>query len=187
MSEISPKFRALFFVFSYLSIYSGIVLTCFRERPADLLPALRQITLKTHIVAVAIWLFLFGMLFTVHVIPQLVQKIRAGRRTGIGLVVLLAFMTLSGYAIQLLPDASAVRTTALLHTVLSLAFAAIFFLHLYLVRPFVRTALVLTSAAMLLLALPLFFIKPAENLPDEVKLFPLTQSPAVQENLLKKK
>ncbi|MBS0618096.1 MAG: hypothetical protein JSR44_07905 [Spirochaetes bacterium] len=115
------------------------------------------------------------------------QKIRAGRRTGIGLVVLLAFMTLSGYAIQLLPDASAVRTTALLHTVLSLAFAAIFFLHLYLVRPFVRTALVLTSAAMLLLALPLFFIKPAENLPDEVKLFPLTQSPAVQENLLKKK
>ncbi|MBS0617228.1 MAG: hypothetical protein JSR44_03525, partial [Spirochaetes bacterium] len=66
MSEISPKFRALFFVFSYLSIYSGIVLTCFRERPADLLPALRQITLKTHIVAVAIWLFLFGMLFTVH-------------------------------------------------------------------------------------------------------------------------
>jgi len=187
VSEISPKFRALFFVFSYLSIYSGIVLTCFRERPADLLPTLRQITLKTHIVAVAVWLFLFGMLFTVHVIPQLVQKIRSGRRTGIGLVALLACMTLSGYAIQLLPDANALRTTAFLHTVFSLAFAAIFFLHLYVVRPFVRTALVMASAAMLLLALPIFFIRPTVNLPNEVKLVPLTESTPTQNIPLKKK
>lgn len=172
--EFSGKFRLAFFAFTYLSTYSGLVLLYFHERSADFFPALRQITLKAHIFSVAIWLFLCGMLFSIHVIPQLVQKIKDGRKSGIALVYLLVAMAITGYAIQVLPGVREIDISRHLHIIISLAFTGFFIFHVYLIKPSYRYALTAAVIVTALLVAPVFLLKQeAPTLPDEIQLTPL--------------
>lgn len=178
--EFSGKFRFAFFAGAYLSTYSGLILLYFHERTADFFPLLKQIILKVHIFSVAAWLFLCGMLFAIHVIPQLVQKEKDGRRSGILLIYLLVGMVATGYAIQLLPGVREIDISRHLHIILSLAFTAFFLFHVYVVKPAYRHALTGVVFVTLLLVSPMFLLRQpvADTLPDEIQLTPATADSA---------
>lgn len=178
--EFSGKFRFAFFAGAYLSTYSGLILLYFHEHTADFFPLLKQIILKTHIFSVAAWLFLCGMLFAVHVIPQLVQKEKDGRRSGILLIYLLAGMVATGYAIQLLPGVREIDISRHLHIILSLAFTAFFLFHVYVVKPAYRHVLTGVVVITLLLVSPMFLLRQpiTDSLPDEIQLTPATADSA---------
>jgi thiamine biosynthesis lipoprotein len=172
--EFSGKFRIAFFAGAYLSTYSGLVLLYFHERTADFFPTLKQVTLKVHIFSVASWLFLCGMLFAIHVIPQLVLKEKDGRRSGIWLIYLLFSMVATGYAIQLLPGVREIDVARHLHIILSLAFTGFFLFHVYVVKPSCRRILTGVVVVTVLLISPMFLLRrdAAESFPDEIKLSP---------------
>lgn len=182
--EFSGKLRFAFFIGAYLSTYSGLILLYFHERAADFFPTLKQITLKLHIFSVAGWLFLCGMLFAIHVIPQLVQKEKDGRRSGILLIYLLLGMVVTGYAIQLLPGVHGIDISRHLHIILSLAFTAFFLFHVFLIKPAYRSALTGVVIVTVLLVAPVFLLRQpqAENFPDEIKLTPVTPAETIKKN-----
>lgn len=182
--EFSGKFRFAFFSGAYLSTYSGLILLYFHERTADFFPTLKQITLKLHIFSVAGWLFLCGMLFAIHVIPQLVQKEKDGRRSGILLIYLLVGMVASGYAIQLLPGVREIDISRHLHIVMSLAFTGFFLFHVYLIKPAYRHVLAGVVVVTVLLVSPMFLLRQpqVETFPDEIKLTPATPADSLKKN-----
>ena len=94
----TQRFRLFFYSSGYLALYTGFLLIFFMARPADFYPTLRHLLLKSHIVTVVLWLFTCGMLFSIHVIPQLQARIQEGRKTGIVLIGLIALMSFSGFA-----------------------------------------------------------------------------------------
>lgn len=178
----TPNFRFFFYLTAYFSAYSGFLLLFFFRKPPDFYPAWKQAILKTHIFSVATWLFLCGMLFSIHVIPQLKSRITVGRKSGIWLIVLLALMSLSGYAIQVLPTPAWIDLSRFAHLFAGIGFTALFGAHLALVRPRVRTALASATLVSLLVALPFFFLKTERTLPDEIKLNPVSMdAPGLRE------
>lgn len=171
---MTQKFRTAFYVTGYLAAYSGFLLLFYSGHNADFYPNAKQLILKTHIASVVPWLFTCGMLFSIHVIPQLQSGITQGRKTGIWLVVLLIAMSISGYAIQLLPTAMGISTARLAHIVLGSGFSLLFAGHLYLIRPTLRVAVSAVTGISLLMALPFFLLKAAPDMPDEIQLKPVT-------------
>lgn len=174
--EFSGKFRFAFFAGAYLSTYSGLILLYFHDRTATFFPVLKQAVLKAHIFSVAAWLFLCGMLFAVHVIPQLVQKEKGGRRSGILLIYLLLGMVASGYAIQLFPGVREIDISRHLHIITSLAFTGFFLFHVYLIKPTYRYALTGAVLVTALLVAPMFLLRApqGESFPDEIQLTPIS-------------
>lgn len=170
----SPRFRVWFYAASYLSAYSGFLLMFFFGKSADFFPLWKQVLVKTHIFAVVLWLFLCGMLFSVHVFPQLRLKITKGKKSGLGLIALLVAMTFTGYGIQILPTPLGIDLSRYGHIVTGVAFSFLFVAHLALVRPRLRLALASATILSLLIAAPFFFLKSESQFPDEIKLAPLS-------------
>jgi hypothetical protein len=172
--SITSRFRAAFFAVSYVSSYSGFLLLFFFQKTADFSPLWKQALVKVHIVAVCIWLFLCGMLFSVHVFPQLRAHIPNGRKSGLLLIALLVLMTFSGYGIQILPSPGTIDLSRYAHVFSGIAFCLLFIAHLALVRPRLRVALASATLLSLLVALPFFFLKSEPVFPDEIKLAPMS-------------
>lgn len=179
---MTQKFRWAFYSTGYLAAYSGFLLLFFVGQNAEFYPNAKQFILKSHIASVVPWLFTCGMLFSIHVIPQLQAGITQGRKSGIWLVVLLIAMSLSGYAIQILPTAWGISTARLAHIVFGSGFALLFAGHLYVIRPVLSVAVSAVTAVSLLIALPFFLFKTAPEMPDEIQLKPMS---AVETNLKK--
>ena len=171
---MSSKLRFLFYATGYLSAYTGFLLLFFFRKPADFYPLWKQCLLKTHIAGVACWLFTCGMLFSVHVFPQLKAGITAGRKSGLALIALLLLMSLSGYAIQILPSQAGIDFVRIAHFLAGAAFTATFIGHLVLVRPRLRVALASATLVSCLVAAPFFFLKNQNDFPDEIQLKPLS-------------
>jgi hypothetical protein len=169
----SPNFRFFFYLTGYLSAYTGFLLLFFFRKSADFYPSWKQALLKTHIFSVVAWLFLCGMLFSIHVIPQLRARIRVGRKSGIALIVLLMLMSVTGYGIQVMPTGVGIDLSRYGHLFSGIGFTVLFGAHLILVRPRLRTALASATLVSLLVALPFFFLKTELTLPDEIKLNPM--------------
>lgn len=168
----TSRFRIFFYGTTWLSAATGLALGYFMLQPADFFPLLRQVLLKTHVAAVVVWLFLCGMLFSIHVIPQLVAQIRQGFYSGILLIGLVAAMTLSGFALQVLPWPQVLDTARWIHFCLSVLFVLQLVVHLLLVRPELKTRVIAVAIAGLLVLIPLFGLRQGEIYPDEIQLKP---------------
>lgn len=172
----TTRFRTAFYSSGCLGFYTGFLLGFLMMHPADFYPLLRQTLLKLHIASVAVWLFTCGMLFSIHVIPQLQAGITQGRRTGILLIALIASMTLSGYALQVLPWAGILDTTRWLHVATGTGFVALLVVHLLLTKTELRTWIIMSLVTSILLFLPLLFLEKPDTFPDEIKLVPQTET-----------
>lgn len=168
----TSRFRWSFYSTAYVAFYTGFLLVFFMTKPADFYPNLRHLLVKTHIVSVMLWLFTCGMLFSIHVFPQLQAGIKEGRRSGITLVVLVVAMTLSGYALQILPWQNLLGGTRWLHVVTGSAFALLLIGHLLLIKAEIRKWLIAAVTAGILLSLPFFTLQQKEAFPDEIRLTP---------------
>jgi hypothetical protein len=174
---MSKPFRIFFYATAYPALYTGFLLIAFLGKPADLYPVLRQVLLKIHILTVVLWVFSCGMLFNMHVIPQLQAGIRAGRRTGILLVVVLILMVASGFIIQIFPSQAGLYLIRWSHTLAGIAFSLLFVFHLALIRAGFRKWIIATLAVSALVSLPLMLLKaPEPVLPDEINLTPQDQT-----------
>ena len=80
--------------------------------------------LKIHLVAAPFLVFALGMVFTRHVVRQWASGRPAGRASGVGLVVTLAPMVISGYLIQVTTSESWLFRAAMLHVAASLLYLA---------------------------------------------------------------
>ncbi|MFZ5629959.1 MAG: hypothetical protein ACOY5B_12575 [Spirochaetota bacterium] len=168
----TSRFRVFFYGTTWLSTATGLALVYFMLQPADFFPTLRQALLKTHVAGVVAWLFLCGMLFSIHVIPQLVARMRQGLRTGVLLIGLVAAMTLSGFALQVIPWPPVLETARWIHFYLSVLFVLLLIIHLLLVRPELKTWVIAIAVISLLALLPLMSLKQTEAFPDEIQLTP---------------
>ncbi len=187
-ANLSPRFLWVFYAAGYLSAYTGFLLLFFFRKPPDFYPLWKQLLVKSHIVGVGIWLFTFGMLFSIHVIPQLKSGMRVGRRSGIFLVVVLVLMSLTGYGIQVMPTSWGIDLSRYSHLVTGMGFTALFVMHLVLVKPRLRLALVSATAVSFMLAAPFFLLKVENVFPDEIQLKPVSavDMPAADSALVKK-
>lgn len=172
----TSRFRIFFYGTTWLSTSTGLALVYFMLKPADFFPLLRQVLLKTHVAAVVAWLFLCGMLFSIHVLPQLAAKLRQGLRTGVTLIALVAAMTLSGFALQVIPWPQVLETARWVHFYLSVLFVLLLVVHLLLVRPELKTWVVALAVSSLLVLLPLMTLKQVDVFPDEIQLTPRTDT-----------
>lgn len=168
----TQRFRLFFYSSGYLALYTGFLLIFFMARPADFYPTLRHLLLKSHIVTVVLWLFTCGMLFSIHVIPQLQARIQEGRKTGIVLIGLIALMSFSGFALQIVSSAAAMDYARWLHIITGAAFTALLLIHLVLIKASFRIWIATVLVASLLLAIPFYLLKPKDNFPDEIRLTP---------------
>lgn len=168
----TTRFRWSFYSTAYVASYTGFLLIFFMTKPTDFFPKLRHMLLKTHIVSVMLWLFTCGMLFSIHVFPQLQARVKEGRRSGISLVFLVIAMTLSGYALQVLPWQNLLASTRWLHVITGSAFVLLLIGHLLLIKAEIRKWLVAAVGAGILLALPFFTLQQNETFPDEIRLTP---------------
>lgn len=174
----TSRFRLFFYSTLSIATYTGFVLTVFMVKPADFFPLWRQAILKIHIASVVLWLFTCGMLFSMHVFPQLQAKIQQGRRTGLWLVGLIIAMTASGFALQIFALPSVVIPVRWLHTGSGTAFVLVLVFHLLLIRAEIRAWVIGTAAVVLLLVLPYLFLEAKESYPDEFSLTPQGNLPA---------
>lgn len=178
----TQRFRLFFYSTGYLALYTGFLLIFFMGKPADYFPTWRHMLLKSHIVAVVLWLFSCGMLFSIHVVPQLQARITAGRRSGIWLIVLLIVMSLSGYALQVVPSARALDLSRWLHIFSGAAFTLLLLSHLLLIKASVRLWLAATIFLSLVLTTPFWFLRQTDGLPDEIQLTPLSAPETQKKN-----
>ncbi len=170
----TQRFRIFFYSTGYVALYTGFLLIFFLAKPADFFPVWRHLLLKSHIVSVVLWLFSCGMLFSIHVIPQLQARIVAGKRSGIWLIVLLATMSLSGYAIQVMPGAKSLDISRWLHVFSGAAFTMLLISHLLLIKAAVKGWLVAALVLSLAMAAPFVLLKQVDIVPDEIQLTPKT-------------
>lgn len=170
--NFSQSFRWSFYASGYVALYTGFLLLFFLERPADFFPVWKQLLLKVHIASVVLWLFTCGMLFSIHVIPQLKAGITKGRKTGIALIAILILMIISGYALQIISHLPSLSIMRYAHSVTGIAFTIFFAVHLFLIRTTLRTAILATLVVSLLGASPFFFLKAETSYPDEISLVP---------------
>lgn len=82
-----------------------------------------------HVLAAPLLVFALGMLVRGHLLPKWRGGKPAGRRSGIGLVLILGPMVLSGYAVQVAVDPTWRLALAWVHGVTSLLFLAGYGVH----------------------------------------------------------
>jgi len=85
--------------------------------------------LDAHVLAAPLFVFALGLIFRRHAMARIRNGEQVGRRTGIGLVAIVAPVILSGYVLQALTGDSARRWTGWSHTALGLLFALAYALH----------------------------------------------------------
>ena len=170
----TQRFRLFFYSTGYVALYTGFLLIFFLTKPADFFPVWRHVLLKSHIVSVVLWLFSCGMLFSIHVISQLQARIETGKKSGIWLIVLLALMSLSGYAIQVMPGAKSLDVARWLHVFSGSGFTVLLVSHLLLIKASVRIWLLGALVLSLALAAPFALLKQTDTIPDEIQLTPKT-------------
>lgn len=97
--------------------------------------------LAAHIVVAPLATISFGMLFRSHVLPKLVSRVPAFRRSGWSSLGSFLAMTLSGYLLQVASVPSHVRVLSLAHIATGTVFVASYSLHLILARGPIRQSL----------------------------------------------
>ena len=93
-----------------------------------------------HVLAGPLLLFMLGVIVRGHLMLKLRAGAREGRRTGLGLGLLIAPMALSGYGIQVVMDARWHLALAWIHGLSSLVFVAAYLLHLVAIWRYRRSA-----------------------------------------------
>ncbi|HET6329471.1 MAG TPA: hypothetical protein VFF76_01660 [Holophagaceae bacterium] len=93
-----------------------------------------------HVLAAPLLLFMLGVIVRGHLLMKLRAGGREGRRTGLGLGLLIAPMVLSGYGIQVVTDASWHLALAWIHGLSSLLFVAGHLAHLVAIWRYRRMA-----------------------------------------------
>ena len=85
--------------------------------------------LKLHVLSAPVLVFALGVVYTRHVVRQWRSSFGRGRPSGIGIVVTLLPMVLSGYLIQTVSSASWVFRVSMIHVAASLVYLAVLVAH----------------------------------------------------------
>jgi hypothetical protein len=93
-----------------------------------------------HVLTAPLLLFMLGIIVRGHLLMKLRAGGREGRRTGLGLGLLIAPMVLSGYGIQVVTDAGWHLVLAWIHGVSSLVFLTGYLVHLVAIWRYRRMA-----------------------------------------------
>ncbi len=89
---------------------------------------LEPVMQKIHILAAPLFLFAMGAMARSHILDngRRRENGRRLRKSGVIAMIVLPFMVLSGYALQVIPDAALLDDLALVHLAVGLAFVAVF-------------------------------------------------------------
>ncbi len=83
----------IYFIYKYFMVVQGD----YGVRPHSYTSTL----LHAHILLVPIFVFIFGITFSSHVLPKLKAKFNTRKISGFSILLLFGFMTFSGYALQI--------------------------------------------------------------------------------------
>ncbi len=83
-----------------------------------------------HIMTVPLLVFIFGLVWYVHISPKIISGLKNKLTSGLYLLTLFAGMILSGYLIQM-PFSVGVTLVGVVHSIIGVAWILIFYYHVY--------------------------------------------------------